>query len=491
MAKLINIEFNENISSANNGKIVITLKNLLDFLPASNNMDWHLEIFDPAENSIALIDPDATFDSPTADDYDLDNHTADVSQTAMNEEDTLTFDIPVDANGNYLLGEYRFDVRLRDRDEADGTIQTKYLYTYDFQSITGITELSVTEVADCWIKTLVVQDDTDYGDYDVDRTINITAPTVQGYSLASAIAAGGALASVALQLYNVTYQISVASVVTKETLSGVDSNDGDDYEFGIYEVKSFSYTNGKTIVCDKDGCGLISCADSYLRDVLNKACARGGVANLTREDQETFGKITAMIQMYQWAHTCKNQDMVDYYYQQLKELLSDCGCLNTTTPTLIPDNTVINYVINTNFLNLTDTPSNFTDDALKLLRVNSDEDEVEFIKPIGTGVAPTGATDVTVSTIKYYNTIMGTKLLGTLTVANLVVSTPKTLFTLPAGYFENIPAGMFFPVYRTSFGIAGHITVNTSTGVVSFTPTSEHFATTETLMIDCTIPNEA
>lgn len=240
--------------------------------------------------------------------------------------------IPLDSNGNFLQGDYIFHLR------ADGTggsgTDVEDTKTFCLSFVLKSVALSV--VPDCYSKSLVITDETEYPTGTVVRAITVSTPTIAGeedvadvvYSTEESIidmvrSSGNAYSGV-------SYSISGEATVTTSEIE-------DDWEFG-YELSYTGLTTTALIRCDTDACGIINCVNTTIQALISKACKVGGFAKLPTHEADKMVEIQTYLAMYNYYNQCRDNTNALIYYDLLKALTGDCDC-GTDGVTVIADST--------------------------------------------------------------------------------------------------------------------------------------------------------
>ena len=302
MARLVTFLFDTDDSSANDGKIVVSMQNT-DAM-AGTPYDFYIGITAPGGEEIKVfptVTPDATIDggSDTSEDF--------------------TVDIPLDSDGNYLAGTYTFVTRRDDQGSDDTTVTDTFLFVaHNSPShLTGTPTLAVT--FNCLTGIILATDTTDYASAGITmstRLLTITPPAVDPQADETS---ASATASLTVAFTNVTYQVSMAIdfTTTSQNLGNSVSASSQGSVLLYEEV---------AVTCETGGiCGSLDCIGDELTKVYNQACAAGGYHNLSSviKDKMTWAMLN--LTMAKLQYDCGDVTASQTYLTRAKEGIN-CGC---------------------------------------------------------------------------------------------------------------------------------------------------------------------
>lgn len=308
MAVAINARFVDNPNSADDGKIVVTIDT--DYDPATVHT---LAIVGPAGSIKTAGSPDAT-----------------------GADATIKVAMPTDIDGNYLPGSYAFTITIDP--PPTGSAET-YTATYTYAALTALRVMDINAYPDGITLQLVIEDNTAYPDgFTATRSITVQSPVIAGEADVATATQSTNPATVSLTrssgnaYENVTYGIVYSATILSE-------EEDDEYTFQeqyLYEEQSTEVL----IKVNRDPCDIISCVETYIREVMDEACNKGGISGLPKEKQDTLQAIAMYQSLYNWYSRidCYDADKASYYYNLLKEIVEDCGCAPTTGARVIPSN---------------------------------------------------------------------------------------------------------------------------------------------------------
>ena len=314
MAQAITVRFVIDPDDADYGKIVVDVDTDLD--PASIH---YLEITDPTLSVLTAL----------ADDPEIGT---DVQ---------FKVDIPTDVDGNFVEGDYIFQLQIDDA--GDTSIDYDETHTYCFEVPTqnqGILNIDV--LSDCYSKTLVVTDNTSYPTgQTVTRATTIVSPTIAGEdAVADTVSAASPVTlslvrSSGLAYWNVSYSISVHVALTIS-----DTTIDAEWDFGV----RYAYANSnltELVRCHNDACGIVDCVHEAISSLISSACSSGGIQALGRAKQDKYFLLNSYLAMYNYYIACKDAAKINYYYDLIKALLGECDCDDVVGPQVIPESTII------------------------------------------------------------------------------------------------------------------------------------------------------
>lgn len=244
-------------------------------------------------------------------------------------------DIPTINAGAYLTGEYIFQATISDTLAGPDFNESK---AYNWCPNTD-KSLSINVIADCFSKSLIIQDLTSYPTGTLTRLITVDVPNVFNTDAVADQTSSedemvlSLIRSDGVAYYNVTYgvQVTASNVVSDTTDS--------DWDLG-YQQGYTVYSNEVLIECGQDICSVISCVDTKVKELLDGACASGGIRNMAKQDADLLQEIQVSLAMYTYWLKCSNHTNTVYYYNRLKELTGNPSCLTVSGPTAIPDSTI-------------------------------------------------------------------------------------------------------------------------------------------------------
>lgn len=243
----------------------------------------------------------------------------------------LTVDMPVDAAGAYIQGDYIFHIRANGAADVDET-ETFCLSYVDRTMV-------LTVVADCYSKSLVITDASTYPTGTVTRAVTVDTPNIPGtddvadavYTAAETII--DMVRSDGNAYSNVTYGVTGATQVETVELSG-------NWSFG-YILAYTGVLEEKLVRCDTDACGIIGCVNDSVQALLTTACGVGGISQLPKNDADKLVLIMSNLAMYNYYNQCSDVTNALFYYDKLKTLTGDCECGDQTGPTVIADSSFV------------------------------------------------------------------------------------------------------------------------------------------------------
>jgi len=240
-----------------------------------------------------------------------------------------------DVDGNFVQGDYVVNVIVEEGEMDEENIsETFCLKTNQDKTLT------ITTLVDCFAKVVVVTDATVYPDGSTQsRSIRVVHPVIVSEDDEADDTTTTTQLIVPLErasgisYENVQYTATVTSINTITEVVG-------DISFLIrYNMTSFQ--EDIKVMCNLDACGVISCVDTKMQEIKDRACKRGGMSNLSQTDKDTLMLLSNNLMMYNYFITCKDYDRINFYYEELKSLTGDCDCAPENVPTAILDTNII------------------------------------------------------------------------------------------------------------------------------------------------------
>ena len=244
-------------------------------------------------------------------------------------------DLIEDVDGNFVQGNYVVNVIVEEGEgDEENLSETFCLKTNQDKTLT------ITTLVDCFAKVVVVTDATVYPDGSTQtRSIRVVHPVIvsEDDEADSTTTTDELIVSLeresGISYENVQYTATVTSINTVAEVVG-------DMTFQIrYNMTSFQ--EDIKVMCNLDACGIISCVDTKMQEIKDRACKRGGMSNLSQTDKDTLMLLSNNLMMYNYFITCKDYDRINFYYNELKSLTGDCDCSPENVPKAIPDSNII------------------------------------------------------------------------------------------------------------------------------------------------------
>lgn len=258
-------------------------------------------------------------------------HLGNVTTPDIDQDVSMVFDsvsVPLDSLGNLLSGYYKIQYFV----EQSGTIVynteevSVLICDDDCDNVTnGDLEIDI----NCDSAVATAYDRTEYASgSEVERVLTLRPPLGSKYS-------NGTVASTYSTTNNYVNSDALWSGVWEAHLVAIVTHTD---IVGGFEFKTIEYVDvydNAEATCSINLCALYSCITQTLEKVKKQASDRGGLGN--NVDLHDFVSTIEMeyISM-EVARSCGNKTKVVEHYNKLKELLGcDCGCGNSTSPTLI------------------------------------------------------------------------------------------------------------------------------------------------------------
>lgn len=319
MALSVNVKFDQRPASADKGKIVITATEG-STVPGDN---WELYF--------TLTAPDDSVILGATDFGGVGN-----LSVAFPGTDSLTVDIPLDSDGNYLKGNYNLQAWKRVVTDVDPLPAEELIVdvTYDFcphntPLNTGNSNITTSETLNCLTGALTGNDDTDYDALSLtrtSRTLTIDPPAIDGRA---DVTATDADVTITVAYANVTYPITYAIEYTYDSVTA-------DAELTILSAAGILKTVDYLIDCGGNLCSTLTCLKTYFDTLKTKATSLGGWARLPEADKGNFALISAYVNLAFGFKSCGNTVKQTEAINAARALLSECACTcadcDTTDP---------------------------------------------------------------------------------------------------------------------------------------------------------------
>jgi hypothetical protein len=309
MALIFNAVFDCDAASVNDGKIVIRAGG-----EGVVGQSWAVRI--------AIKNPaGAIFRSkPVAAD-------ATVPDTATNQL-VLVTDIPETAEGKYQGGVYTFLFYVTNVTSGVETLATAQ---YLFEAIVSVDHLwssviKVNNTVNCLNGDFIALDETDYTGWTLlNRLMTINHPVIPGIVTPLPTTSSTASVNVTATHVNVTYQSSLSSTVEKSVSAAEMQNTG--HAAGFSQKHTGNIYLDTDIECDNRLCDTLSCLEQRFLTLDQKACAKGGWAQLTPPERANFEYAMNLLQFAKMFLDCNKSDKFIEYLKKAQEYLNcSCGC---------------------------------------------------------------------------------------------------------------------------------------------------------------------
>lgn len=249
------------------------------------------------------------------------------SMTAINAAD-----IPVDANGNWLLGTYMIQVRvLRSGYSADYTA-SYYLGPKSVKKCvlasdeTGGSQFNIDVV--CSTAKILFKDATSYTGWTVtSRVVSVIPPNLPGAPSVLTdydIGPGVVTKELTFSHVNATWQ---ATLLTKFSKENNYTSAGGFTLVKITNLDAIRNSETQFVVCESSLCSVYACMKSLFLAMEARACAAGGWAKLSAADLQKWSYLNALMTMSRGALLCSNEADAQMWLVKMKDALAvDCGC---------------------------------------------------------------------------------------------------------------------------------------------------------------------
>lgn len=241
---------------------------------------------------------------------------------------TVTVDLPLDVNGDVVLGDYTVFVK------GSSEVSDTFCLTNG-----TVSALSVGVEEDCLGLDLHLTDNSSYPTgVTVVRSWTVQHPVIPPTTTPSNTTSANSTVSVSLvrsnglAYRNVSYQIVYEVEIDEPTEKTVS---GDTWTW-VISYSPTDYNQEFVVSCGGALCGEFNCIDTTLRNLLDKACTAGGINALPKHEGEKFQLLLSALTLYNHAIKCQEFATARYY----KELIDDLNgvCAEATTPQPINTN---------------------------------------------------------------------------------------------------------------------------------------------------------
>lgn len=309
MARLVEIFFDTRRDSSDNGKIVLNCENTGT---PGTTWDFYLQMVSPSGEVLKSM--------PDTPDLSLDGE----------ERNSVSMDIPLDSNGEYLEGDYVVAVR-----RTNGVQDTTVEVTFAYESHVNPDNVSGTAVVDatiaCLTGRITATDETPYTPEGLtleERTLSIIPPAIDPQDAAES---STGTVTLVVGYTNVTYQVKLAV-----EYSWLEDDLGNDIT---------SKCTGSLIVykevfvdCEDGGiCGSLDCIAEELEKIQDQACEVGGFTRLPQSQKDKIAYAMMNLSMAKMQYDCGDVEAANAFVEKAKEgIKCGCGCGSSTTPTPRP-----------------------------------------------------------------------------------------------------------------------------------------------------------
>lgn len=230
----------------------------------------------------------------------------------------FTIDIPKDANGEFMEGNYSFhytEITSGAIDPGTRFASGQFKFCPEFDENPCI-EVKV----DCFKLQLTSVDKTNYG---VPTTLSRTHKHYFPPSLGLSPATTSSATLVTQFSFTGSYEIEIDTVLT--------------YVDGIFTINArVKGSVFEQVKCDIDLCGISNCYEHFLTEVRQKASIAGGFDRIQLHDRDKIIDVLTTWNLFDNSLKCGKYKEATEAYHRLKSLLKcDCGCGKGDEPKLI------------------------------------------------------------------------------------------------------------------------------------------------------------
>lgn len=243
---------------------------------------------------------------------------------------TWSYDIPINTDGTYEQGDYSFHYEIDD--QVGPVLNETKTFSFGTSQKKGVPLAALISTSfSCNSATVTVVDKTDYGTSTIAvRTMSILPPNVPGYP-APVLATGvGPSFTQPFSFDNAVYQCGIFTVATNTVTSGV---------FIGTKRSSYAASFSQAIYCDTGVCALTACMDTELAKIEAKACALGGIENLSTSETARYDMAARSLALANNYILCGKPTEAAARIKKAWEFLDDgcgCGCNGEATTNPVP-----------------------------------------------------------------------------------------------------------------------------------------------------------
>lgn len=293
---LVENTFHIRTSDTDFGKLEVKVINNGDFGTVNTNV--YIGVVDPLGNSIKDFPVIPDFNHSTPGDFNV------------------FVDIPKTTDGeDFLVGTYEVTVQIEDDDNPSNT--TTEVKTYFFCPSKDVA-VNFDVVYDCFAAKIIATDNTDYDDVTFeDRTITLQPPAIPGKPVPTPVTTPNQQLIEDLDFEFATYTATLAGNFTTVTID-------DNWTWTTEEEAIDSVS--KEVICDLDGCGILSCYADFHDKVHAEANKKGGLMGIREQERDLYIQINGAINLWLLYKSCQDTGRMMEQYDKIKQLLNAAGC---------------------------------------------------------------------------------------------------------------------------------------------------------------------
>ena len=256
-------------------------------------------------------------------------------------------DIPLISGGSagdWLQGNYIVRVNLTANPPVNGNFEDIVTF-YFMPSVDSIVTDNLDVIFDCFARKFVATDNTDYSQVTFnDRQLTVQTPLVPGQPAPSPITSSEQQLQTDLLYEYANYTAGLSSNITTLTTVAPPTNSYGTWNWSILEEISAAIT--KEVVCDLDGCGILSCYGMFHDNVYNMAAIKGGLMGINEATRDLYTQVTGSVNLWLLYKMCQDTANMAIQYDKIKVLLkaAGCECATIVGPKVIEQSAGITYI---------------------------------------------------------------------------------------------------------------------------------------------------
>ena len=248
-------------------------------------------------------------------------------------------DIPLNDDGTYKAGTYRFTVKIWDEDSAAFIKEGEFIsaFSTDVTPTSGVVpELDFDVSYDCNSQKITAIDKTPLDGWSTDvigdwrvisflapPTIDEPEPVVETDTSASF---GEYTADYTFGYTDAVYQVALRIFRFKLLSFDVVADSGAaDVTTIVDQYERIGKTVSLEVVCDTTLCDVAGCLEEEYNRITALACGGGGWSNVPAQELAKWNRIQAMAAVANTYRLCGNTTKVAYWVSKIGEVV-DCGC---------------------------------------------------------------------------------------------------------------------------------------------------------------------
>lgn len=311
--------------SANNGKIQMVVDYVDPGVSLVSDVYIYWGVTDP--NGVQI----KAYNAP--DPYPAPNSDGQISSGPTTSFELL-LDIPTGSDGNYVLGEYIFNLYMKDGElgnDPGAEYESGITWAMDFQTTventTTFGDAQLTADFNCATAEITATDSTSLDGFTlVERVLRLTPPNVPGYPAPVSVDTDQTVLTETFAWNNAYYQVSLSVTRSYEQ----DDSDGSN-NITTTVLEMLVAQTPLHIVCGTGMCDAAACLAEQITTLEDLACDHGSWGKIPQADmnkalKKVFYGLAALLYK-----ECGNYNQSATYAATAGDC--DCGCSDTATDT--------------------------------------------------------------------------------------------------------------------------------------------------------------